>query len=1100
MNDQESTKYDVFISYAHADAQTDAGKKLIASFKDQINAVLQSAAGDNLVFLDSEALEWGDEWSSKIMECLQQCKVFVCLLSPNYQKSAYCKRERLMWGRKEIRLGRLRKGTHPVYYIRIDNEKTEELLISQADDSKPFFENIEQIREGIISEKIERVKKIAEKVKNKELVEEQANSVSFGFLHISPNFVGRLGELSELCELCNQRYIPIITGGAGVGKSELAVAYASGYAELYPQGRFMLHMEGVEDWNHAVVKMVEDNSSAVNSLKDLLELPEDYDKLPLEEKRKKAVQSLWKRSEDGRLLLILDNLDKLSLVSDNGLNKLLDGVGDLPENVDIIATSRNNNLRRAGRAKALSGVVSDYNGLPVLYEIDNLDIASAFELFCRINDDQFPFAKCNPEIMKDDVRREYDALMEIILYLKGHAWSLEIIAALMAENTDDEYTFQCKLEEIKQTTTGIAGDDSSSNLSPALTPEQLLQPTFDRIAAMDHGCKIGEKILELATVAAFFPPDMVSDEALLGYWKKYYTEFKNVGFDTGSFALEQLHALHLLNGEGSISKMHRLTRDVLLERLSEEDKLTIVKQMQEYWNDYHSKFPNMNLQQVKPWIGYAEEWPQKLSNLQEDEAFLENIINISHEGKMNNLFLEAEKLYSCINEYARKLNNQSLIAVSLGSLAVLKAERNQFSDAECMYGKSLEIYRHLAEVNPDRYDSAVASMLNNLAKLHKILNRLDDAEQEYEEVLSIRRRLAKSGTEEYYSAIASTLNDLANLHKYVNNFKSAECEYKEALVIRRHLAGKYPERYNFDLVDTLNSLAILFACLNQYTDAESTYKEALLICRGLAKVSPERFEFYVALTLTNLANLHISVVNYEMAEHEYNEALSICRSLAKTTPENFDSYIALILSNLANLHKDINRINEAEREYQEALDIRRRLSKISPESFLPNVAHTLNNLAILHSDSNLNCSDKAECEYTEALEIYRRLANKIPECYSSYVAMTLNNLANLHASLNRSDDAEREYDEALSIRRRLADLNHVKFDPDVAESLNNIAILHESLNYFDVAMQEYMEALSIYRQLSDNNPERFQRYVLKTEKYISLLYDSMSNSNDQSYT
>ena len=824
MSSDSEHDYRIFISYAHADAQTDAGKKLIASFKEQINKALQSAAGEDLVFLDSEALEWGDEWSSKITECLRQCKVFVCLLSPNYQQSAYCKRERLMWERKEMRLGRLRKGTHPVYYIRIDHEKTEELLISQADDSRPFFENIEQIREDIISEKIERVKKVAEKVKNKELVEEQASSVKFGFLHISPNFVGRLGELSELCEICSQRHIPIVTGGAGVGKSELVVAYASGYAERYPQGRFMLHMEGVEDWNHAVVKLVEDNSSASNSLKDLLELPEDYDKLPLDEKRKKAVQSLWKRSQDGRLLLILDNLDKLNLVSDNGLNKLLDGVGDLPENVDIIATSRNNNLRWAGHVKALSGSVSDYIGLPVLYEIDNLDTASAFELFCRINDDQFPFAKCNPEYMKDDVRDEYDALMEIISYLKGHAWSLEIIAALMAENTDDEYTFQCKLEEIRKTTTGIAGDDSSGNLSPALTPEQLLQPTFDRIAAMDRGCKIGVKILELATVASFFPPDFVSDEALLGYWKKYYTEFENVGFDAGTFALKQLHALHLINGDGGVSKMHRLTRDVLLEHQSEEDKIAIVKRMQVYWDEFHSKQPCMNLQQVKPWSGWAGEWLDKLLFIQKDGNYLWSVVSIASESMANNLYAEAENLYRLVLDNAQKTNNESLVAASLGSLANLHKDLNRHEDAEREYADALKICRCHAETSPERYDSDVAVTLNNLACLHDDLKRADEAEGEYVEALKIYRRLSATSPERYDSDVANTLNNLAILHAVNNHLMKAVQEVDEALAIYKRLVENNPGRLSSD-VERAEKLHNMIQELYQNSQTDQTETE-----------------------------------------------------------------------------------------------------------------------------------------------------------------------------------------------------------------------------------------------------------------------------------
>ena len=61
MSKSESKTYDVFISYAHADAETEAGKMMISSIKEQINTALQSVVVIDIVFLDSESLDWGDE-------------------------------------------------------------------------------------------------------------------------------------------------------------------------------------------------------------------------------------------------------------------------------------------------------------------------------------------------------------------------------------------------------------------------------------------------------------------------------------------------------------------------------------------------------------------------------------------------------------------------------------------------------------------------------------------------------------------------------------------------------------------------------------------------------------------------------------------------------------------------------------------------------------------------------------------------------------------------------------------------------------------------------------------------------------------------------
>ena len=1090
---KRENQYRVFLSYAHADAQTDAGKELIAYFKKKINAALHVVAGKNLVFLDSEALEWGDEWSARITECIQQCKVFVCLLSPNYQNSSYCKRERLMWERKEIRLGRLRKGTFPVYYIRLEKSQDEELLASQMDDTKPFFESLDEIRKDVVAQKIKRVREISKQIKNKELTEEQAESVAVGFFRISPFFVGRLGELAELCEFIKD-HIPIISGGAGVGKTELAVAYASGYAELYPQGRFLLHMEEVEEWNHAIVKLVEDNGHAVNSIKEILCLPENFDKLSIEDKRVTVVQRLWKRSQKGKLLLILDNLENLSLVSDSGLTRLYDGVGDLPGNVDIMATTRNSEFGKIERVIALKHKTPSSRGMPFLYEIDNLDTASAFELFCHISDNQFPFAKCNPESLPEDTQREHDALKGIIKCLHGHAWSLEIIAGFMAKNTRDDITFQSKFEEIKKDTSGIIDQGSFKYRNMAVSPEKLLQPTFDYIGALDEGCGIGTKILELATIAAFFPPDTVSDEALLGYWKKYYSDSVTVDFDDGKFALSQLHALHLLNGEESISKMHRLTRDVLLNRLTEDKQFDIVNQMQKYWDEFKESHYNITALQVRPWTGWANEWVNRQPALQRDEDYLWSVINISNESFSNNFFEESEKLYSIVIDSASKINNESINAIGLANLARLHKNINYYDNAEREYTNALEIFRRLAESSPEIYNPFVAQTLNNLASLHYDLNRPAVAECGFDEALSIYHRLALSNPDCFDSEVADTLNNLAILHFALNRTKEAENEFKTVVEIRRRLASNCPERYNSTMAFSLTNLANLHKNINHFKDAEKEYKEALEILRSLVLYSPERYKSCLASILTNLANIHKDQNNAIEAEKEYEEALSILRHLAVTNPERYDSDVALTIHNLANLHKDFKHTAKALKEYSEVLKIYRRLATCNPNYYASNIALTLTNLANLHSE--LNYITEAEHEYNEGLSIYRHLASSNPEQYDSGVAQVLTNLAILHDGINQPTDAEQEYNEALLIRRRLALSSPERYDSEVASTLNNLANLHKDLNRLDEAEREYNEALSIRRRLALSSPELYDSDVADTLNNLAILHFALNRIGD----
>ena len=51
--------------------------ELETAIKDEIEADLFDITCRRLVFLDSEALNYGDEWHAKIMEKLNECRVFI---------------------------------------------------------------------------------------------------------------------------------------------------------------------------------------------------------------------------------------------------------------------------------------------------------------------------------------------------------------------------------------------------------------------------------------------------------------------------------------------------------------------------------------------------------------------------------------------------------------------------------------------------------------------------------------------------------------------------------------------------------------------------------------------------------------------------------------------------------------------------------------------------------------------------------------------------------------------------------------------------------------------------------------------------------------
>lgn len=285
---QEKTTYDVFLSYSHKD-RDEYGMEYIQRIKEEIEKALDGIIDQPRVFLDAEALQLGDLWHSKIMESIGQCKAFVCLVSEQYLQSGYSTRERLWWNARQTHDGRLLDGPYPIYYVKMDGglfsdrREVKELMATQTDDL-PWFEIKKQLQEQFISERLASINSIVRKKVN------AAKAAIDSFCSVRPplcdNFVGRVTELRELFEMLKEgrgKY-PVIQAAGGVGKTELSVAYAYGFADQYPQGRFLIRMEHIHSWDDAFSGMLdlEGNAKDGSNIKVSAELGINEDELKQE--------------------------------------------------------------------------------------------------------------------------------------------------------------------------------------------------------------------------------------------------------------------------------------------------------------------------------------------------------------------------------------------------------------------------------------------------------------------------------------------------------------------------------------------------------------------------------------------------------------------------------------------------------------------------------------------------------------------------------------------------------------------------------------------------------------------------------------------------
>ena len=266
-------------------------------------------------------------------------------------------------------------------------------------------------------------------------------------------------------------------------------------------------------------------------------------------------------------------------------------------------------------------------------------------------------------------------------------------------------------------------------------------------------------------------------------------------------------------------------------------------------------------------------------------------------------YKEAEPLHLKALDLRKRLlgDNDPHVATSLNNLAALYRSQGRYKEAEALFLQALDLRKRLLGDN----DPHVATSLNNLAGLYKSQGRYTEAEPLYLEALDLRKRLLGDND----PLVAQSLNNLASLYESQGRYTEAEPLYLEALDLYKRLF-----RDNHTHVATsLNNLAQLYKYQGRYTEAEPLYLEALDLYKRLFRDNHP----LVATSLNNLAELYYFQGRYTEAEPLLLEALDLRKRLLRDNHPD----LATSLNNLAQLYKYQGRYKEAEPLFLQALAI-----------------------------------------------------------------------------------------------------------------------------------------------------------------------------------
>lgn len=119
-----------FWSYVHADDEAESSR--ISRLARDVAGQFEMLTGERLeLFLDKDAIKWGDEWKDKIDSSLASVAFFIPVLTPRYFMSPECRRELQFFARRATSLG-LTELVLPLLYLDVsglhDERPQDELL------------------------------------------------------------------------------------------------------------------------------------------------------------------------------------------------------------------------------------------------------------------------------------------------------------------------------------------------------------------------------------------------------------------------------------------------------------------------------------------------------------------------------------------------------------------------------------------------------------------------------------------------------------------------------------------------------------------------------------------------------------------------------------------------------------------------------------------------------------------------------------------------------------------------------------------------------------------------------------------------------------
>lgn len=606
-------------------------------------------------------------------------------------------------------------------------------------------------------------------IDSKDLGLDRISRVEMNLYRSTPNFVGRQKELDRLHKILQQQegaVISAVSGMGGVGKTQLAVEYATRHAADYPGGVCWLRARE-QDLATQIIQIAEFDLNL-----KILDNPQ-VRSLPPEAIVQKCWQA-WK--PDGLVLVVLD--DVIDWVTcQRFLPKL--------SRFRLLLTTR------------IQRLDADLFEIP----LDVLSIEEAVELLAKLE-------------KHGRVERDRATAIELCEALGRLPLGIELIGRYLFSRR--ALSLSKMLEQLQRQKLAIEALERSPQY--AMTAQLGVRAAFELTwQPLSEDSQTVARLLGYFALAEI--PWQVAEAMMQRVKGEEYSIFE------AQTELENASVVQIVEEKTDVCKLHPLVREFLREKEAISVSETGEKPLQEAFLSklisLASQMPSnpitKDIVALTPIRDHLQEVATHYAEELQGGDLIRVFAGLTWFYNGQGLFVQAEPWCAKCLQIAesRFEGDHADVAWSLNELAALYDLQRRLSEAEPLYASALEMRQRLfAGDHPD-----VALSLNNLAYLYRAQGRLSEAEPLYVQALEMRQRLFAGD----HPDVAQSLNNLAGLYQAQGRLSEAEPFIKQTLAMRQRLfKGNHP-----DLAQSLWWMAFLSRSQGKFQEAINWYEQAV---------------------------------------------------------------------------------------------------------------------------------------------------------------------------------------------------------------------------------------------------------------------------------